>query len=216
MLRSSSVHLLLAATLIACGSTDATTPEPQPEPAPIEVPELADEAGEDDDGNVDDDGDDDADEGADDENEVAAPDLGAHEVVVVAVHDDPLLRSETRLLDVIAERMRMRRLDAIQREATEEEASFARAFFAGDAARPSTRPSSLAGVSTVVFLRFPPNRELDRGDRATRGLGGVLAFRRDQSEPFLDLRIDDSSAWRAPDEQIWPWLISLVRAQGAS
>jgi len=210
MPRSSSVHLLLAAMLLACGSTDANTPEPPPEPPPIEVPELADEAGE-----SDEDGDD-GEESGDDESEVAAPDLGAHEVVVVAVHDDPLLRSETRLLDVIAERMRMRRLDAIQREATEEEATFARAFFAGDAAHPSTRPSSLAGVSTVVFLRFPPNRELDRGDRATRGLGGVLAFRRDQTEPFLDLRVDDSSAWRAPDEQIWPWLISLVRAQGAS
>lgn len=219
MLRSPSAHLLVLAMLVlamlvACGTTDA--PAPTAPPPTIETPELDDDG----DGPSDPDEDDEADERGDDEDddddEVAAPDLGAHEVVVVAVHDDPLLRSEQRLLDVIAERMRMRRLDAIQRAATEEESTFARAFFGGEAARPSARPSSLAEVGTVVFLRFPPNRELDRGDRGTRGLGGVLAFRRGDAEPFLELRIDDSSAWRAPDEQIWPWLISLVRAQGAS
>ena len=67
-----------------------------------------------------------------------------------------------------------------------------------------------------MILRFPPNRELARGERGTRGIGGVLAIRRGESEPYLDLRIDDSAAWRAPDEQVWPWLISLVRAQGAT
>jgi hypothetical protein len=147
------------------------------------------------------------------ETATAAP-VGPHEVVVVAVHDDPLLRSEQRLLDVIEERMQMRRIDAIEREASEEEASFARAFFAGQGQ--GTPPASLSGASVVVFLRFPPNRELDRGQRATRGLGGVVAFRAGEPEPFFEARIDDVSAWRAADEQIWPWLISLVRAEVAS
>lgn len=140
--------------------------------------------------------------------------VGIHEVVLVAVHDDPLLRSEQRLLDVIEERMRMRRIDAVEREASEEEAAFARAFFRGEGQ--GTPPASLAGASVVVFLRFPPNRELDRGQRATRGIGGVVAFRAGEPEPFFEARIDDVSAWRAPDEQIWPWLVSLVRAEAAT
>lgn len=203
------VLVLVAGGLTGCGEADAPPPtvETPPTGAPTSAPgeeegALEDLAGEDDEGPV----------------EEAAPpvtDLGPHEVVVVAVHEDPLLRSEQRLLDVIVERMQMRRLDAIGREATDEEATFARARFAGEAA-PGSVPSSLASAGTAVILRFPPNRELARGERGTRGIGGVLAIRRGESEPYLDLRIDDSAAWRAPDEQVWPWLISLVRAQGAT
>lgn len=146
----------------------------------------------------------------------AAPDLGPHEVVLVLVHDDPLSRSETRVMDVVVERMRMRRMDAIVREATPEEDTFARPFFAGRGSDESPLPSSLAGADTVVFVRFPPQRELPSGDTATRGFGGALAFRRGEAGPFLVLRIDDEAGWRGPDEALWPWLISLVRAEAAS
>ena len=68
----------------------------------------------------------------------------------------------------------------------------------------------------MVFLRVPPNRELDRGQRATRGFGGAIAFRRGEAEPYVSLRIDDDAAWRGADEQLWPWLITLVRAERSS
>lgn len=211
------MHRLLAicitATLLGCGSTDAPAPSAEPEvpvaeavepAAPTDGVDDAIDQGEDEDDGVDD-------EGTEDEATATAPDLGAHEVVLVVVHDDPLLRSEERLLDVVAERMQMRRIDAVRREATDEEASFARARFAGEG-RESALPSSLTEVGTVVFVRIPPNRELDRGQRATRGFGGVIAFRRGEREPYAELRIDDDAAWRGADEQLWPWLISLVRA----
>jgi hypothetical protein len=215
------MHRLLAIgitiTLLGCGSTDAPAQSTEPE---VPVAEAAEPAapldGEEDtidEEHVDEDtiDDEDIDEGQDDEAAATAPDLGAHEVVIVVVHDDPLLRSEERLLDVIAERMQMRRIDAIRRDATDEEASFARSRFAGEG-RESALPSSLTEVGTVLFVRIPPNRELDRGQRATRGFGGVIAFRRGEREPYAELRIDDEAAWRGADEQLWPWLISLVRA----
>lgn len=203
------VLVLGAGGLVGCGESEEAAASAEPTAEGDEPTSVAgDEVETDQAGGA-------ADEAPAPEEAEPAPDLGAHEVVIVAVHDDPLLRSEQRLLDVIVERMQMRRLDAIGREATDEEAAFARARFADEGA-PAAVPSTLAGAGTVVVLRFPPNRELARGERGTRGIGGVLALRRGESEPYLDLRIDDAAAWRAPDEQVWPWLISLVRAQGAS
>lgn len=150
----------------------------------------------------------------------AAPvDVARHEIALIVVHTDPLLRSEQRLLDVLVERMQMRRLDAVQREATDEESAYARTFFEGEVPEQglaSGLPESLTGPSVVVFVRFAPQRELDRGQRATRGFGGALAFRRGDTEPYLELRLDDAANWRGPDEQLWPWLISIVRAERAS
>ncbi len=146
----------------------------------------------------------------------APADLSTHEVALVVVHDDPLLRSEQRLVDVIVARMAMRRIDAAARDADAEEASFARAFFAGAGDASAGLPASLRGPGVVLFLRFAPQRELSSGDRATRGFAGALAFREGEATPFLSLRVDDEAGWRGPDEQLWPWLISLVRAEAAS
>lgn len=195
--------ILFALALAACGSSPEAAP-PSSEPPPTAPTEPAAEPV------VDDEPIEDADE--EDEGDVATP-ITPHEVVVIAVHEDPLLRSEQRLLDVVAERMRLRRLDAVQREATEEEAEFARAFFAGPEGRPSTRPSTLDGVTVALFLRFGPNRQLERDQRATRGVGGVLAFRADESAPYFEVLNDDVSSWRLSDDQLWPWLVSLVRAE---
>jgi hypothetical protein len=144
------MHRLLAIgitiTLLGCGSTDAPAQSTEPE---VPVAEAAEPAapldGEEDtidEEHVDEDtiDDEDIDEGQDDEAAATAPDLGAHEVVIVVVHDDPLLRSEERLLDVIAERMQMRRIDAIRRDATDEEASFARSRFAGEGRESAEEP----------------------------------------------------------------------------
>ncbi len=207
-LLSTLIALSLLVGGAACGSTDdaaepeveaVAEPETEAVAEPVPETEAVAEA-----------------EAEPDSDSPPAPSLERHEVLVLAVHDDPLLRSEQRLLDVIEERMGMRRIDALEREATEAEAAFARAYFGGDDARPAALPPSVAGASIVVFLRFPPNRELDRGQRATRGLGGVLAFRTGETGPYFEARIDDASAWRSPDEQVWPWLISLVRAEVAS
>lgn len=219
------LFLAVFASLLGCGSTDAPAPtSAEPEGTP-----SREGAGEGEGGQVglghgggagEEPGDDEPSEAehGDEEQGTAAvaPDTSAHEVVIVVVHDDPLLRSETRLLEVIAERMQMRRIDAIQREATDEEATFARAIFAGESGEAAALPSTLSEVGTSVFVRFPPNRELGNGALATRGFGGALAFRRGEREPYLELAIDDEAAWRGPDEQLWPWLISLVRAEGAS
>ena len=194
--------ILFALALTACGSSPEAAPtstEPPPTPPTEPAEPLVDEEPAED---------------ADDEGtEPVAVPIAPHEVVVIAVHDDPLLRSEQRLLDVVAERMRLRRLDAVQREATEEEAAFARAFFAGSEGRPTARPSTLEGVTVALFLRFGPNRQLDRDQRATRGVGGVLAFRAGESAPYFEVRNDDVSSWRLSDDQLWPWLVSLVRAE---
>jgi hypothetical protein len=112
--------------------------------------------------------------------------------------------------------MQMRRIDAVQREASEAEAAYARGFFAGEGDASAGLPASLAQAGTVVFFRVPPNREVGEGRMATRGFGGAIAFRRGDREPYLELRVDDEASWRGADEQLWPWLISLVRAQGAS
>ncbi len=210
----SLLAISLTAALLGCGSTEA--PEASGEPEVTEPEATAPAAAAADDDGEEEARDEDRDEDdEDDEAVAAAPDMSAHEVVIVVLHDDPLLRSEERLLDVVAERMEMRRIDAIRRDATDEEATFARAHFAGEAA-PGALPASLAGVGTVVFLRIPPNRELDRGQRATRGFGGAIAWRRGEPDPYVELRIDDDAAWRGADEQLWPWLISLVRAERAS
>lgn len=200
----------LTTALLGCGSTGDPPTTVQPEITdPPPSTELATEEG------GDDDEEDAVDDHEDEEDVAAEADLGAHEVVLVVVHDAPLLRSEERLLEVVTERMQMRRIDAIRRDATDEEATFARARFSGQGAG-SALPSSLAEVGTVVFLRIPPNRELDRGQLATRGFGGAVAFRRGTTEPYVELRIDDDAAWRGADEQLWPWLISMVRAERAS
>jgi hypothetical protein len=201
----------LTAALLGCGSTDdpPTSAEPEVADPPSTAPAGDEEEVEDVEDVEDVEGEEEGDDVA------AAPDVGAHEVVLVVVHDAPLLRSEERLLDVVTERMQMRRIDAIRRDATEEEATFARARFSGEGAG-SSLPPSLAGVGTVVFVRIPPNRELARGQLATRGFGGAVAFRRGATEPYVELRIDDDAAWRGADEQLWPWLISMVRAERAS
>jgi hypothetical protein len=210
------VWITLLASLSGCGSTEA------PAPASDESTQVApsDEGGEEarDEGGAGapEEVADVEDEEEDEAEATPAPDTAPHEVVIVVVHDDPLLRSETRLLEVIAERMQMRRIDAVQREASEAEAAYARGFFAGEGDASAGLPASLAQAGTVVFFRVPPNREVGEGRMATRGFGGAIAFRRGDREPYLELRVDDEASWRGADEQLWPWLISLVRAQGAS
>lgn len=207
----------LLVSLLGCGSTEAPPPtSAEPESPPLEEPPTTPSDEEDDEVEAPPRGEvaDAEDEGEDEE--VPAPDTAPHEVVIVVVHDDPLLRSETRLLEVIAERMQMRRIDAIQREATEAEAAYARAFFTGRGDASAGLPASLGQAGTVVFFRVPPNREVGEGRMATRGFGGAIAFRRGDREPYLELRVDDEAAWRGADEQLWPWLISLVRAEVAS
>jgi hypothetical protein len=217
------LSIALLVSLLGCGSTEAPPPtSAEPEGPPLEVSPSA--PGDHEDGDEEDGEADEAPRGgevadADDEGEdedVPAPDTAPREVVIVVVHDDPLLRSETRLLEVIAERMQMRRIDAIQREASEAEAAYARGFFAGEGDASAGLPATLAQAGTVVFFRVPPNREVGEGRMATRGFGGAIAFRRGEREPYLELRVDDEAAWRGADEQLWPWLISLVRAEVAS
>lgn len=216
------LSIALCVSLLGCGSTEAPPPtSAEPESPPLEVSPSA--PGDEEDGDEEDD-DEEAPRGGEvagapdegEEEDVAAPDTAPHEVVIVVVHDDPLLRSETRLLEVIAERMQMRRIDAIQREASEAEAAYARGFFEGRGDASAGLPASLSQASLVVFFRVPPNREVGEGRMATRGFGGAVAFRRGDREPYLELRVDDEAAWRGPDEQLWPWLISLVRAEVAS
>lgn len=209
MRRPLSIALLVS--LLGCGSTEAPpTTSAEPESPPLEESPTTPSDEQDDEapprGEV----------AQDEDEDVPAPDTAPHEVVIVVVHDDPLLRSETRLLEVIAERMQMRRIDAVQREASEAEAAYARGFFAGEGDASVGLPASLAQAATVVFFRVPPNREVGEGRMATRGFGGAIAFRRGDREPYLELRVDDEAAWRGADEQLWPWLISLVRAEVAS
>jgi hypothetical protein len=208
------VSWLVFACLSGCGSAEAPASIAEGSGAPADPAVASSEPG--------------TDEVADEAEPPSTPDLheadasptevdtSPHEVVIVAVHEDPLLRSETRVLEVIVERMQMRRIDAIQRDATEAERACALAFFAGEGDSSAGLPPSLAEAGTVVFLRFPANRELGDGQLATRGFGGAIAFRRADREPYLELRVEDEAAWRGPDEQLWPWLVALVRLEASS
>lgn len=112
----------------------------------------------------------------------------------------------------------MRRMDAVRREPTAEEAAYARSLLSESRAEENedaTPPASLEGAAVALFLRFPANRELPNGDLATRGIGGILALRRGERAPYLTVRFGESVGWRMADEQIWPWLISAVRAEAA-
>jgi len=151
------------------------------------------------------------------EGEDPPPVLEPHDVVVLVVHEEPLLRSETRILGVIAERLDRRGLDVGQREATDEEAAYMRAFFEGrPEAAGAGMPGTLAGASKVLVLRVPAPRVLANGDRVTRGIAGVLAFRASEREPYFEARVDDVSAWRASEDRLAPWLLSILRAEVSS
>lgn len=143
-----------------------------------------------------------------------APPGPPHDVMLVVVHDEPLLRSELRVLSVITDRLDRRGLDVGQREATEAEATYFRHAFEGTS--DGAWPSSLAGASQVVVLRIPAPRVLERGDRATRGIAGVLAYRAAEESPFVSVVVDDGSAWRQPEDRWSAWLLSLLHTEVAS
>lgn len=194
--------------LVGCGSTEAPTPPPEPVQTPVEVtpPSEADEL----------EGEDEEDEGEDeeDEDQEAAGDFGTHDVIMLVVHEEPLLRSEQRIATVITERIHMRGYDIGQREASEEEAAFVLPQFESPEAEANVPvPASLAAASNVIVLRIPPPRELNDGQLATRGIAGVLIYRHGEQAPFFRSIVDDQSAWRNA-EDVWSgWFLSLLRAE---
>lgn len=191
---------LLAASVSGCGSDDAGAPateasaEAAPEPASpaTETDEPAAEVT---------------------EELVEAP--TAHDVLLLVLHEEPLLPSESRVLGVLEERMRRRRYDVEMRDVTPEEASLARLFLdpsASEEARDAaTLPATFGAATRIVVLRVPAPRTLRDGNRATRGFAGALLFRPPFVEPAFEAQIDDDSSWRLTDDRWSSWLEGLLR-----
>lgn len=185
--------------LVGCGSSEAPTPPAEPIEAPVEV--VAPSTVEQDE--------------AEEEEEVARPaNTEAHDVIMLVLHEEPLLRSEQRIVSVIAERIHMRGFDIGQRDATEEEAAFvAPQLESPEAEAGGAMPSSLANASHIIVVRIPPPRELNDGQLATRGIAGVLVYRHGEQTPYFRSIVDDVSAWRNA-EDVWSgWFLSLLRSE---
>lgn len=139
----------------------------------------------------------------------------AHDVLLLVLHEEPLLPSESRVLGVLEERMRRRRYDVELRDVTPEEASLARLFLdpsASEEARAAaTLPATFGAATRIVVLRVPAPRTLRDGDRATRGFAGALLFRPPFVEPAFEAQIDDDSSWRLTDDRWSSWLEGLLR-----
>lgn len=189
--------------LVGCGSSEAETPPSEPVQTPIEVaPPSVDVVEEEEDEN-------------EDEGDASAEeDFGTHDVIMLVVHEEPLLRSEQRIVTVISERLHMRGYDIGHRDASEEEAAFVLPQLESPEAEANIAiPSSLAAASNVIVLRIPPPRELNDGQLATRGIAGVLLYRHGEQAPFFRSIVDDVSAWRNA-EDVWSgWFLSLLRAE---
>lgn len=189
--------------LVGCGSSEAETPPSEPVQAPVEVapPPVEEVEGEEE-------------EEDEEESARAEGDFGNHDVIMLVVHEEPLLRSEQRIVTVISERLRMRGYDIGQRDASEEEAAFVLPQLASPEAESTLAvPSSLAAASNVIVVRIPPPRELNDGQLATRGIAGVLLYRHGEQAPFFRSIVDDVSAWRNA-EDVWSgWFLSLLRAE---
>lgn len=139
----------------------------------------------------------------------------AHDVLLLVLHDEELLPSESRVLGVLEERMRRRHHDVEMRDATEEEAALARLFFDPEAS-PEARaaaslPSTFGAARKVVVLHIPAPRTLRDGNRRTNGFSGALLFQPPSVEPAFSLAIEDSSFWRLSDDQWSSWLAGLLR-----
>lgn len=197
-----SILSLFFSLASACGS-----PAPAAPPDPPASPEVAAPA-------------------APPEEEEAAPEPivevtpTAHDVLLLVLHDEELLPSESRVLGVLEERMRRRHHDVEMRDATEEEAALARLFFDPEAS-PEARaaaslPSTFGAARKVVVLHIPAPRTLRDGNRRTNGFSGALLFQPPSVEPAFSLAIEDSSFWRLTDDQWSSWLAGLLRdAEGA-
>lgn len=186
--------------LVGCGSSEAPTP-PEPVEAPVEVvaPSTPEE------GEL---------EENEDEEEAQAPSNETHDVIMLVLHEEPLLRSEQRIVSVIEERIHMRGFDIGQRDATEEEAAFVSPQLASpEAEAGGAMPPSLAAASHIIVVRIPPPRELNDGQLATRGIAGVLVYRHGEQTPYFRSIVDDVSAWRNA-EDVWSgWFLSLLRSE---
>ena len=198
--------------LVGCGSTEAPTPPAEPEQAPVAVA-PPEESGESDPESEELD-EEDADPA---EGDSAGGVPQSHDVIMLVVHEEPLLRSEQRIVTVISERIRMRGFDIGQRDATEEEAAFVAPQLESPEAEASLAvPSSLASASHVMVVRVAPPRERSDGQLATRGISGVLVYRHGEQAPFFRARIDDTSAWRNA-EDVWSgWFLSLLRSEAST
>lgn len=139
----------------------------------------------------------------------------AHDVLLLVLHEEPLLPSESRVLGVLEERMRRRRYDVEMRDVTPEEATLARLFLdpsASEEARAAaTLPATFGAATRIVVLRVPAPRTLRDGNRATRGFAGALLFRPPFVEPAFEAQIDDDSSWRLTDDRWSSWLEGLLR-----
>lgn len=195
--------------LVGCGSSEApTSPDPVEVPVEVVAPSTPDE---------------DAIEENEGEEEAQAPSHETHDVIMLVLHEEPLLRSEQRLVSVIEERIHMRGFDIGQRDATEEEAAFVspqlespEAEAGGAISREGNQqpmPSSLTNASHIIVVRIPPPRELNDGQLATRGIAGVLVYRQGEQTPYFRSIVDDVSAWRNA-EDVWSgWFLSLLRSE---
>jgi len=137
-----------------------------------------------------------------------------HDVIMLVLHEEPLLRSEQRVVSVIAERIHMRGFDIGQRDATEEEAAFVSPQLeSAEAEAGGPIPSSLTSASQIIVVRIPPPRELSDGQLATRGIAGVLVYRHGEHAPYFRSIVDDISAWRNA-EDVWSgWFLALLRSE---
>ncbi len=198
-----ALSLLAAIAVVSggCGSDDAGEPaveapaEAAPEPPATETDEPADDLP---------------------EEVVEAPVTPtAHDVLLLVLHEEPLLPSESRVLGVLEERMRRRRYDVELRDVTPEEATLARLFLdpsASEEARAAaTLPATFGAATRIVVLRVPAPRTLRDGNRATRGFAGALLFRPPFVEPAFEAQIDDDSSWRLTDDRWSSWLEGLLR-----
>lgn len=185
--------LLLATMLAACG--EAETAEAPPElVAPAEPPATSE--GEDD-------GEDEAltaeTEAEADEPAPVVP--STHELLVLLVSEQPLLRSEERLGEFLEARMRRNRRDAELRPATEAEAAFARDGGA--------LPETFGAAERLLVLHVAEPRTLPDGDLRSRGLDGVALYRLPGATPVFQAQMDDG--WRLEDEQWATWIAGLLR-----
>lgn len=188
-------RLAFVATLVACGAEAPA--EPAPTPAPPETP-VAEEV-----------------PAIEDEPSEPPPVVAStHEVLVLVVHEEPLLPSELRLLEVLEARLG-RRTDLELREASADEAALAEAHWASSDAIPPA-PETFGRASRVLFLRVPAPRRLSDGNRATRGFSGALLLRPPTAEPAISVAIDEVSSWRATDDRWASWLSGLLREPEAT
>jgi len=137
-----------------------------------------------------------------------------HDVIMLVLHEEPLLRSEQRVVSVIAERIHMRGFDIGLRDATEEEAAFVSPQLeSAEAEAGGPIPSSLTSASQIIVVRIPPPRELSDGQLAARGIAGVLVYRHGEQTPYFRSIVDDISAWRNA-EDVWSgWFLALLRSE---